>query len=150
MHVEKEIAVAAPPERVWAFLWDVERVARCLPGCEDAKALVPHERYEAVMAQRVGPFKVRFPLDIRVVEAEPPRRLRAEAAGRDAGMASGVRVLLDLRVEGQDAGSRLLITTDVEISGKLGTLAQGVIQQRTDANMAQFAEAMRRELEAWK
>ena len=41
MTFEKEIAVALEVERVWAFLWDVERVARCLPGCREARAIVP-------------------------------------------------------------------------------------------------------------
>src|SRR5689334_5561262 len=43
MRFSTEIVVARPPERVWAFLWDVERVAKCLPGCREARTVVPHE-----------------------------------------------------------------------------------------------------------
>ncbi|HYM91584.1 MAG TPA: SRPBCC domain-containing protein [bacterium] len=148
MKFEKEITVSVRPERVWAFLWDVDRVTRCLPGCKEARTIVPHERYEAVIGERVGPFKVQFPLAIQVLEARAPRRLRAEAIGRDAAMGSALRVTLDLLLEGQGAGSRLLIQSDVGILGKLGTLGHGIIQQKANGIMTQFAESMRKELEA--
>ena len=117
MRFEKEIAVAAPPDKVWAFLWDVERVAKCLPGCRDVRTVVPHERYEAVVGERVGPFKVQFPLDIQVLEADEARRLRAQATGRDAALASALKVMLDLQLEKTDTGSRLMIVTETSILG---------------------------------
>jgi len=148
MTFEKEIAVALEVERVWAFLWDVERVARCLPGCREARAIVPHQRYAAVVSEQVGPFKVRFPLDIRVLEADAPRRLKAEASGRDPAMGSSLRVTLDLLLEANGTGSRLVIHSEVGLAGTLATLGQGIIQQQADGIMTRFAEAMRRELEA--
>jgi carbon monoxide dehydrogenase subunit G len=145
--VEREIAVAAAPDKVWDFLWNTDRVARCLPGCRDVRTLVPHERYEAVVAEQVGPFTVRFPLDIRVVEAEEPRRLRAEAIGRDEAMGTSLRVTLDLRLEGAGSGSRLRIVSDTNVSGPLATLAHGMMEQRAHGIMTKFAEAVQRELE---
>ncbi len=148
MTFEQEIMVEAPPDRVWAFLWDIDRVARCLPGCKEAKTIVPHERYEAVVSERVGPFKVQFPLKIEILEAEAPTHLRAQAAGRDASMGSSLRATLDLRIEGQGAGSRLVIHSDVAILGRLGTLGHGIIQPKAEGIISQFAEALRRELQA--
>jgi carbon monoxide dehydrogenase subunit G len=148
MIFEQEITVEAPPEQVWAFLWEVDRVARCLPGCREVRTLVPHQRYEAVVSERVGPFKVQFPLEIEVLEAEAPTHLRAQAAGRDASMGSSMRATLDLRIEGRGAGSRLVIHSDVAILGKLGTLGHGIIQPKAEGIISQFAEAMRRELQA--
>lgn len=148
MTFEQEIAVAAAPEQVWAFLWDVDRVARCLPGCRDVRTVVAHQRYEAVVAERVGPFKVQFPLEIQVLAAEAPTHLQVQASGRDASIGSSLQVTLDLRIEGQGAGSRLVIHSDVAIQGKLGTLGHGVIQPKANGIMGQFAEALRRELQA--
>jgi carbon monoxide dehydrogenase subunit G len=148
MRFEKEIAVAASPDKVWAFLWDVERVAKCLPGCRDVRTVVPHERYEAVVGERVGPFKVQFPLDIQVLEADEARRLRAQATGRDAAMASALKVMLDLQLEKTDTGSRLMIVTETSIMGKLAALGHSVIQHKADGIMTQFAQAVQRELEA--
>ena len=148
MRFEKEIAVAASPDKVWAFLWDVERVAKCLPGCRDVRTVVPHERYEAVVGERVGPFKVQFPLDIQVLEADEARRLRAQATGRDAALASALKVMLDLQLEKTDTGSRLMIVTETSIMGKLAALGHSVIQHKADGIMTQFAQAVQRELEA--
>jgi len=148
MRFEKEIAVAASPDKVWAFLWDVERVAKCLPGCRDVRTVVPHERYEAVVGERVGPFKVQFPLDIQVLEADEARRLRAQATGRDAALASALKVMLDLQLEKTDTGSRLMIVTETSILGKLAALGHSVIQHKADGIMTQFAQAVQRELEA--
>jgi len=148
MKFEKEISVSVSPELVWAFLWDVERVARCLPGCREVRTVVPHERYEAVVSERVGPFKVQFPLEIQVLEAEEPRRLKAVASGRDASVGSSLKVTLDLRLEGGGAGSRLVIVSEANVLGKLGTLGHSIIQHKADGIMTQFAQAVRQELEA--
>lgn len=147
MKFEKELTVGAPRDRVWAFLWDVERVTRCLPGCRDARTVVPHERYECVVSERVGPFTVRFPMDIRVLEVEEHRRLKAQATGRDSAMGSSLKVTLDLTIEGDGAASKLRIASETTILGKLGTLGHGIIQHKADGIMTQFADAVRRELE---
>jgi uncharacterized protein len=147
MKFEKELTVGAPRDRVWAFLWDVERVTRCLPGCRDARTVVPHERYECVVSERVGPFTVRFPMDIRVLEVEDQRRLKAQATGRDSAMGSSLKVTLDLTIEGDGAESKLRIASETSVLGKLGTLGHGIIQHKADGIMAQFADAVRRELE---
>ena len=148
MRFEKELVVGVPPARVWAFLWDVVRVARCLPGCTDVRTVAPHKQYAAVVNERVGPFRVRFPLEIEVLDVEEGRRLTAQAAGRDSAMGSSLKVALELRHEPAPAGSRLLIFTDTTILGKLGTLGQGVIQRKAEGVMAQFAGAVQRELES--
>jgi len=148
MKFEREITVGVPPERVWAFLWDVERVARCLPGCRDTHAVVPHKQYQAVVAERVGPFKVQFPVEIHVLEVEEPRRLKAVASGRDSSIGSSLKVTLDLSLEATEDGSRLMIASEVSILGKLGTLGHGVIQHKGDSIMTQFAHAVRRELDS--
>lgn len=148
MKFEKAIAVAAAPQEVWTFLWDVERVARCLPGCREVRTIAPRERYAAVISERVGPFKVQFPMEIQVLEVDEPRRLKAQAGGRDSAVGSSLKVTLDLVVESAGTGTRLVISADASILGKLGTLGHGVIQHKADGIMTQFAETLRQELES--
>lgn len=148
MKFEKAITVAAAPQEVWAFLWDVERVARCLPGCREVRTIAPRERYAAVISERVGPFKVQFPVEIQVLEVDEPRRLKAQAGGRDSAVGSSLKVTLDLIVESAGTGTRLVISADASILGKMGTLGHGVIQHKADAIMTQFAETLRQELES--
>jgi len=147
MRFSKEIVVARAPERVWAFLWDVERVAKCLPGCREARTVVTYERYAAIVGERVGPFTVQFPLEIQVLEAEEGRRLKAQATGRDSAMGSSLRVMLELDLVPQDAGCMIRIASDAAVLGKLGTLGQWIIQRKADQIMEQFAAAIRQALE---
>jgi uncharacterized protein len=144
----KDIVVQRPPERVWSFLWEVERVARCLPGCEDVRTVVPQQRYAAVVAERVGPFKVRFPLDIDVLEVDPGRRLKAQAAGRDPALGSSLRVTIQLELEARNGGSVVHIVSDAAVLGKLGALGQGMIERKAGEIMEGFAAAMREALES--
>jgi uncharacterized protein len=144
----KDIEVARPPEAVWAFLWDVDGVARCLPGCGDVRTIAPQKRYTAVVGERIGPFTVRFPLEIEVLEIEPQRRLRARAAGRDSAVGSSLRVLLDLNLEPRDGGCVIRVSSDTAVLGKLGALGGGIIQRKADQIMEQFAASLRQALEA--
>lgn len=148
MTFEKEVTISVQPKKIWAFLWDVERVARCLPGCREVRTVSPHERYQAVVSERIGPFKVQFPLEIQVLEAEAPTRLRVQASGRDAAVGTSLKVTLDLRIEPQGSGSRLILHSDVAILGKLGTLGHGIIQPKANGIMTQFVESLQRELQA--
>jgi carbon monoxide dehydrogenase subunit G len=144
----KDIVVDRPPERVWTFLWDVERVARCLPGCEEVRTVVPQRRYAAVVAERVGPFKVRFPLDIEVLEVDEGRRLKAQAAGRDAALGSSLRVTIDLQLEPRDTGSVVHIVSDAAVLGRLGALGHGMIERKAEQIIEGFAASMRQALES--
>ena len=60
MRFEKRIEVQASPDEAWALLWEVDRLARCLPGCKEVQELEPRKKYAAVIEQRVGQFKARL------------------------------------------------------------------------------------------
>jgi uncharacterized protein len=146
--IRKEIMVRVSPEDAWAFLWDVERVARCLPGSRDVTTVVPQERYAAVVADRVGPFKVEFPLDIRILKVDHLRRFKAVASGRDASVGSSLRVTLDLCLSPTAGGSRLVIVSEASILGKLGALGHGIIQRKAEAILTRFAQDLEKALDS--
>lgn len=148
MEFTQQITIAVPPGRVWEFLWDIERMARCIPGCREAKVVEAHKRYEAVVAERIGPFKVSFPLQIDVFEADAPRRLRATATGKDAGLGSSLKMTLDLQLTAAGAGATALdLRTDITVLGKLAALGHSMIKRKADEVTGQFASALRAALE---
>jgi len=148
VNVEREVRIAAPREAVWDFLWDVPRLAACIPGARDVHAIEERKRYAAVVADKVGPFKVQFPLEIEVLEARAPERLRARAHGRDAAVDGLVKVDLDLTVTPADGGTALRVAADISVLGKLGTLGHSVIVRKATDIVGRFADAMRAQLEA--
>ena len=143
MRFETQVVVHVPRQSVWGFLWDVSRLTACIPGCEAVQEIEPATRYQAVVRDKVGPFTLRVPLDIEVLEATAPERLRARAQGRDTAVQSLVKMDLTLvLVETSAQATTLQVGADVTVLGKLGTLGHSVIVRRGEAIVAQFASAI--------
>jgi carbon monoxide dehydrogenase subunit G len=145
---EKQVTVDVPRQAVWDFLWDMTRLTPCIPGCTGVEAMVPYQRYRATVQDRVGPFKVRVPLEIEVLAATAPERLVARASGKDTTVQSLVRVEVDLTmVETVPTSTVLQLSADVTVFGKLGTLGHSIIVRRGEAIIDQFAAAMQAALQ---
>jgi carbon monoxide dehydrogenase subunit G len=147
VRVERDVRIAAPREAVWDFLWDVPRLAACIPGARDVATVEAGKRYTAVVADKVGPFRVQFPLQIDVLEAQAPERLRARAGGRDAAVDGLVKVDLDVALSAGDGGTTLRLAADINVLGKLGTLGHSVIVRKGNDLVDRFAAAVREQLE---
>ena len=148
MQFSHQVHVARRPEEVWRFLWDIPQLAACVPGCSEAKATEDPRRFTAVVGERVGPFQVRFELDIRVTEVQEGARIRATAHGKDHRVASQMKVDLDVRLEPQDEGTLLHVVTDVNVFGKLGSLGHTVIKRKGDEVLQRFAQTLKARMEA--
>jgi carbon monoxide dehydrogenase subunit G len=142
MRVTREVALAAPAERVWQTLWDVPRMVACVPGCVEAREVEPRRRYQARMTQKVGPFALSVPLDIRVTE-DTPGRLVLDARGRDSRVAAEVQMSIRLAVEAAEPGSRLAVEAEGRVLGKLGALGASVIQRRAEELIDEFTSRLR-------
>ena len=148
MKVERDIEIEAPPQTVWDFLWDVPRLAACVPGAKDVKTVEEGKRYTAVVAERVGPFKVQFPLEIEVLEVQAPEHLRARAGGRDPSVDGLVKVEIDVALRAVEGGTSLRLAADINVLGKLGTLGHSVIIRKGTDIVARFGAAIRTQLES--
>src|SRR5215831_7012975 len=143
MRFATQVVVHVPRQSVWDFLWDVPRLTACVPGCEAVQVIAPNTRYQAVVRDKVGPFTLRVPLAVEVLEATAPAQLRARAQGRDAAVQTQVKVELTLvLVETSAQMTTLQMSADVTVLGKLGTLGHGVIVRRGEAIVTQFASAL--------
>lgn len=147
MKVERDVTIAAPNQAVWDFLWDVPRLAACIPGAKDVRIVEPGKRYTAVVGDKVGPFRVQFPLQIDVLEVQAPTRLRARAGGRDAAVDGLVKVDLDVALSPAEGGTTLRLAADISVLGKLGTLGHSVIVRKGTDIVDRFAAAVKARLE---
>ena len=86
-------------ERAWSFLWDVEAVAKCIPGCEEVTTQEPGVSYRARVRRSVGPFLIRFELTIAVTETVPLQRLQALVSGEDKRLRSSVEQKIEISLE---------------------------------------------------
>jgi carbon monoxide dehydrogenase subunit G len=143
MRFETQVTIDAPRAVVWDFLWDVSRLAACIPGCQTVETLEPYTHYKATVQDKVGPFRLKVPLEIDILERIGPERLLAQARGQDSMTRSHVKVELALALEeGDPRGTALQVQADVAVLGKLGTLGHSVIVRKGEAIVEQFATAL--------
>jgi carbon monoxide dehydrogenase subunit G len=141
----RELIVETPPEALWPLLWDVPRMAACVPGCTEAQEVTPHHHYRARMTQKVGPISLSVPLDVEILEAEAPRHLALSARGRDPLVGAEISMRVTIHCEPEGAGARLSIAADGQVLGKLGGLGHGIIQRKAEEALDEFGRRLARE-----
>ena len=116
MKVTVSTTCPAPPEVVWEWIADPYKHIRMLPD-EIRNAQVLENGDMACELVTVG---VREPMTVRVVQADPPRRLIEE---RVDGRRRGTSVF-EIEPEGEHA-SRVTLTAEVELSRLASAVASG-------------------------
>ena len=147
MRFDKEIEIQNSREKVWQFLWDVDRFIACVPGCKEASTVEAGKSYTAIMVEKVGPFRVEFPMRIEVLESQEMSRIRAQGTGSDSRVGSRLKVELDVRLQGDGEKTLLSLGVSVDIVGKLATLGHSIMKRKADQVMEEFAQAIKNRLE---
>lgn len=147
MRFERNIEIQSPREKVWRFLWDVDRFIACVPGCREAVTVEPGKQYAATMVEKVGPFRVEFPMRIDVLESADMAYIKAQATGSDSKIGSRMKVELEVRLGGAGEKTDLSLGASVDILGKLATLGHSMMKRKADQVMDEFAQSIKRKLE---
>jgi carbon monoxide dehydrogenase subunit G len=129
--LEKEVHLDAPPERVWDLVSDIEALARCIPGLEELQ-IVDDRQFQSVVRLGVGPISARFQLESRLEELDPPNRVVMVTEGADRSIGGRVRQRQEFDLAPDGEGTRVRITSDIQISGRFATFGQRIIAARAD------------------
>jgi len=149
VHFTEQLEVPVSVPEAWEFLWQAERLARCLPGCVGVTELEPKKKYRARIEDHVGPYKIGFDLDVTIEEARPQERIRMAATGQDRRLGVSQRVTLQVDLRPSDSGGTILdVEADVEVLGKVATLGQFVVKRKANEIVKQLAQNIERELTA--
>ncbi|MFM1862498.1 MAG: hypothetical protein RLZ26_1020 [Pseudomonadota bacterium] len=125
MNLSDSRHIAAPPETVWAALFDPEVLKACVPGCESLTGSA-ETGFEAVVVQKVGPVSARFAGAVALRDIDPGRgcTIAGEGKGGAAGFAKGAaRVTLEPDAD----GTLLRYEVDASVGGKLAQLGSRII-----------------------
>lgn len=130
---------------MYAFLLDVPRVARCLPGASDVRR-GEGERYAGGLAVTVGPIRIALDGEVQVVARDDTARTLTLRATGDDRRAGGIRATIAMRVQHSGQGTRLLLDSDVQALGRLGDLGRPIMKRKADQLIVEFARNVAREL----
>jgi carbon monoxide dehydrogenase subunit G len=146
--IEKTFVVRAPPEAVWRFLTDPQRVARCLPGAAITGQL-GDQSYAGTLAVKVGPVTASYKGQLSFARLdEQERSAEIVASGQDTGGKGGASMRLRSHLEGRGPGETEVVTSsEVNVTGILAQMGRGMVQDVGDQIFTKFTSAMRAELE---
>jgi uncharacterized protein len=147
MRLENAFTVPAPVEQAWSVLLDVERVAPCLPGA--ALDQGDGNEFTGSMTIKLGPVTSRYAGSVRIEQAdEGARRAVLRASARDARGDGTAAATITTQLEPDGDGTRVLVVTDMQVSGPAAQFGRGVMQDVSGKLMRQFEDCLAEEIGA--
>ncbi len=146
MEFDNSFEVPLPPAEAWSVLMDIRRIAPCMPGAELTE-VVDDKNYKGKVGVRLGPVALAFAGLVTFEEIDNANRTaRVKAQGTDAKGRGGANAVSSFRVEETPAGgSKVLVHTDLNLSGSVAQYGRGVglIQTTAAQIMNQFANNLK-------
>jgi carbon monoxide dehydrogenase subunit G len=146
MKVQETFVIDQPPEALWAFLEQVDEVARCVPGVDSVEQ-IDADNSNVRVTQAVGPMTATFDLKMRITERRPQELMQFTAIGRAVrGAAGNVRSTNTVRLAPHESGTVVSLESDVALGGMLGSVGQKVVAKQAGKVTGEFADALQRRL----
>src|SRR5215216_6372611 len=147
MHFENRFDVDAPIERVWETVLDVERVAPTVPGAQVLER-TGDDAYKVAITVRVGPMSMTYRGEVEITERdESAHRAVMKARAKESRGQGTADADVTMVLSGADGRTSATVTTDVQLSGRVATMGQGVLQDVSGRLVATFAQNLAAMLE---
>src|ERR1700759_2247759 len=148
MEFDNAFEVPLPPDQAWPMLMDIQRIAPGMPGAQLTE-VVDKTTYKGNIAVRLGPVALTFAGLVKFEEIDDANHTaRVKAQGNDAKGRGGANAAASVRLEPTATGSKVLVHTDLTLSGSVAQYGRGVgmIQATASALMNQFANNLKKQL----
>lgn len=147
MKLENAFTVAAPIEKTWETLLDLERVATCLPGA----TIEPGGEngvYNGKMKIKLGPMTVDYRGTAQFQDVDEDAHVASMAVqAREAkGQGTAAAVITNQLESTSDGGTKVTAITDLKITGRQAQFGRGIMQDVAGGMMTQFAERLEQEI----
>jgi carbon monoxide dehydrogenase subunit G len=148
LQLENSFPVAAPPERVFAYLLDVNKVAGCVPGAELSEVVDP-STFKGKVKIKVGPVTVAYNGTARIVDRDDSTHSASiEAEGRETTGPGSARATAHMSVVPDGAGSTVKIVTDYNVAGRVAQFGRGVMEDVSRRLVGEMAACIAANIEA--
>ncbi len=148
MKLEQSFEVAAPLERVWEALIDVERVAPCLPGAA-VTGRNDDGSYGGTFKVKIGPTAAAYTGKLAMENVdESAHTATMEAQGTDKrGQGGAKATIVSTLADAGDGSTRVEVVTDYHITGRLARFGRGgMIEDISNRLLGDFAKCLQTSL----
>ena len=148
MEFDHTLEVPLPLAEAWQVLLDIKRIATCIPGAELTE-VVDATTYKGRVAVRLGPVALSLVGQARLEDIDHAQhRARVRTHGADSKGRGGSDSVIDFRLEPAASGTKVLIHTDVKLSGAIAQYGRGsgMIESVASQLIGQFGEALKAQI----
>ena len=149
MEFDNFFDVPLSPQQAWAVLMDIRRIAPCMPGAALTEVIDP-QNFRGKIAVRLGPVALTFAGRLQFEDVDEANySARVKAQGNDDKGRGSANATATFHIEPASGGSRVMIHTDLMLSGAVAQYGRGVgmIQATAAQIIGQFAGNLRKQLE---
>lgn len=147
MKLEQSFEVAAPLERVWNALIDVEHVAPCLPGAA-VTSRNEDGSYNGMITIKIGPTTANYAgkLEMQDID-ESARSATMHAHGTDKRGQGGATATIFSSLREEGGVTHVDVITDYHITGRLARFGRGgMIEDVSKRLLREFAQRLQNSL----
>ena len=147
MRFENSFYVDAPLEQVRETMLDVERVAPTVPGAQVLER-TGDDAYKVAIKVKVGPMSMTYRGEVEITERyDAAHRAVMKARAKESRGQGTADADVTMALSGANGGTTATVTTDVQLSGKVATMGQGVLQDVSGRRVQTFAQNLAAMLE---
>jgi len=148
MQFEHEFTLNLPKAEAWKVLTDVPDIAPCMPGAKLEG--IEGDTYTGTVAVKVGPITTKYRGQATMVEQDNAAyRMVLEAKGAESTGSGGATAhVVGTLQDAGDGRTKVMLVTDMQLSGKVAQLGQGMIKDVSARLLAQFVKNLETKLAA--
>jgi len=140
------VDIAAPRDKVWAFVIDPNQVGQCGPGVESIE-VIDDTHFKATAKVGIGFISARFIVNMEMAELTPPDQAVIKAHGQAPGSAVDATATMALR-DGEGGGTTMDWAADVLIGGTIASVGARLIEGTANKMIGQTFDCIRSKLES--
>lgn len=142
MKLENAFTVAAPANRVWETLLDLEQVARCLPGAT-LNSAGTDRNYTGELRVRLGPMSVTYRGTAQLTEIDTKAQtVILLIDGKETRGHGSASATITNRIIADGDATTVLVETDLVVTGRPAQFGRGIMQDVASATLAEFSRCL--------